>query len=95
MKQKSFAQSRVDTSSAEVENAKKLLKEAEEEGKRNKKRDRTDPLNDEEGNKKPAAAVAQNTPASTNVDINNNNVDEVEGCTKTLFQAGDFLHMNP
>jgi len=97
MKQKSFAQSRVDTSTAEVENAKKQLKEAEEEGGTNhKKRERTDPLDDEEGNKKPAAAVKQNTPASTNVDINNNNnVDEVEGCTKTLFQAGDFLYMNP
>ena len=96
MKQKSFAQSRVDTSTAEVENAKKLLKEAEEEGGTSKRK-RTDPLkNEEEGNKKPAAAVAQNTPSSTNVDINNNNVDdEVEGCTKTLFQGGDFLYMNP
>ena len=98
------AKSRADTSTAAVEFAKKQLKEAGEEeplgGTNHKKRKRTDSLDDdddEEGNKKPAAAVAQNTPASTNVDINNNNNvdDEVEGCTKTLFQAGDFLYMNP
>ena len=81
MKQKSFAQSRVDTSTAEVENAKKLLHTLTSSS--NKKRERYDE-EEEEGNKKPAA---QNTPASTNVDINNNNnVDEVEGCAKGLFR---------
>ena len=81
MKQKSFAQSRVDTSTAEVENAKKLLHTLTSSS--NKKRERYDE-EEEEGNKKPAA---QNPPASTNVDINNNNnVDEVEGCAKGLFR---------